>query len=97
VSALAAVRDLFPEGSTIECVQNSYIPRRAGCRLVVTKAGATYREGLLDGSEQFRLRLPARARDIMAFSPDERCITYLIGREMHTATWREVEAEGGGS
>lgn len=80
------VRALFVEGETIECVENTYIPKRNGSRWVVGKVGKSYWRPA--SGENFQGNIPTRAGDVVAV--DERSATWRIGRDDHTVTYAKA-------
>jgi hypothetical protein len=90
---LETIRDLFPLGGIIECVENTYRPILNGSRRRVTGV----RKSSLDvevlsgpdaGKRGFVMTLPARAGDVLTLSEDT--VTFRIGRSEHTCTFRVI-------
>jgi hypothetical protein len=74
------VRSLLSEGTVLECVENTYIPKLNGTRRKLTRVGKAVAEGVsLDAAcegKLFRMYLPTRVCDVLAVSDDE--FTYLL-------------------
>lgn len=75
-------------GDVLVCIENTYIPSRAGQRLHITKAGPTVCFGDMDG-KGYRLEWPKRVSDVLEIS--ETRITYRIGRGEHTVTYEKAQ------
>lgn len=79
------VRALFVEGEAVVCVENTYIPDRAGTVFEVTRVGKT----VYDVSDRkFRGTFPTRVSDVV--SVDSERATWKIGRDNHTVTYAKV-------
>lgn len=90
---LEEVRELFPIGAVIECVENTYRPVLNGSRRRVTGV----RKSSLDvevlsghgaGKPGFVMALPARAGEVLSLCYDT--VTFRIGRGEHTCTFRVI-------
>lgn len=90
---LEEVRQLFPIGAVIECVENTYRPELNGSRRRVSAV----RKSSLDvevlsghdaGKPGFVMALPARAGDVLSRSANT--VTFRIGRGEHTCTFRVI-------
>lgn len=86
MSTLEKVRALFVPGETVECVENTYIPDRAGRRFVIGTVGKSVWSP--SGEGNYRGSFPTRAGDVV--SVDETSATWKIGRGEHTVTYRRV-------
>lgn len=86
MTTIEKVQALFVEGSTVECVENTYIPARNGTRWLVGEVGKSY-WCPADGSN-FRGSIPTRAGDVVRV--DEKSATWRIGRDDHTVTYARV-------
>lgn len=99
--SLAAFRDRLTTGTRLRCIENTYIPHRAGLEAIVTKPGkstvrlqATTSTGNIEAGGTCWMSPPTRVRDVLAMTED--AITYLIDpatRGDHKATWRILPAE----
>lgn len=90
MTTLERVRALFPVGAVVECVENTYIPRRNGTVRTVTKAGKSYCDCTMDG-KPYRMSLPGRAGDVLELTDDT--VTFKLGgpartKGDHTVTYR---------
>lgn len=92
MSALDQVRKLFPTGAVVECVENTYIPQRAGSVVTITRGGKTVCDARM-GGKPFRMSLPTRVRDVVHVT--ENTATWLLGDQPvrlrgHSVTYRSV-------
>jgi hypothetical protein len=90
---LEEVRELFPLGAVIECVENTCRPVLNGSTRRVTgvrksSLDAEVLNGHHAGKPGFVMALPARAGDVLSLSNDT--VTFRIGRGEHTATFRVI-------
>lgn len=70
-------------GTQMECVENTYIPSRAGLQVTVTRPGKT----TIGCGRGYNINPPKRVSDVVALTEDS--ITYkLAHREGHTVTWK---------
>lgn len=86
---LSAFKQRIHAGTVLRCVENTYIPRRAGMLATITKPGVNVFSAEMDG-KSYRMEFPTRARDVVSASADQ--VTYKIGRDEHTVTWEIVPA-----
>lgn len=103
MSKVSEVREFFAGAETVECVENTYIPTRAGLRLRLTKVGRSVAAGVqlngADAGEPFRLVLPTRVGDVVSVDPSS--ATYILDRKLerlkgHTVTYRLLPEGSGG-
>lgn len=92
------VRALFTEAEVVECVENTYIPKRGGTRVTLTKVGKSVADGFADGAPA-RIYLPTRVKDVLSVSEDK--ATYLLDQSLerlkgHSVTYRVVKGGQGG-
>jgi hypothetical protein len=91
---LEEVRELFPLGAVVECVENTYRPVLNGSTRRVTGVRKSSLDvELLSGHDAgkpggFVMALPARAGDVLSLSDDT--VTFRIGRGEHTCTFRVI-------
>jgi len=94
MKTLDAVRALFPLGATVEVIENTYRPVLNGSTRRVTGVRKSSLDvELLSGHDAgrpggFVMALPARADDVLSLSQDT--VTFRIGREGHTCTFRVI-------
>ena len=82
--------DQIKGGARLTCLANTYNEKAPGISGIVGKAGKTTIMLMRDDSlNTFWLNRPKRVRDVVELTNDT--ITYKIGRDEHTATWK-VEA-----
>lgn len=90
---LAAFKARIQAGTTLVCVENTYSAAhgfdRSGLVATIVKAGKNVHDATMNG-KTYRMSMPTRASDVVALSEDT--ITYKVGRDDHTVTWRIVLA-----
>jgi len=98
------IRALLGEGTVLECVENTYIPKLSGTKRKLTKVGKSVAQWVsLDGDGKgnlFYMTLPTRVCDVLAVSGDE--FTYRLDESLerpkgHTTTLRVLGVETGGT
>jgi hypothetical protein len=83
--ALSAVAERLVVGTRLECLENTYIPSRAGAILTITRQGKRVFDGEL-GGKTYRMELKPRLRML-----DANTFTHPVGRVNgieHSVTWR---------
>lgn len=81
------VRSIFAEGAEVECVENTYIPKRNGQRWTVGAVGKSFWRPT--GGDNFYGNIPTKAGDVIAVDAGVSA-TWKIGRDDHTVTYRRV-------
>jgi hypothetical protein len=89
------VRELFEEGGTVTCIENTYRTELNGSTRRIDKLGKSYADctpltGPDVGKGGFYMALPTRAKDVVAVTDTE--ATWKIGRDEHTVTIRKGSA-----
>lgn len=88
--SIDAFYERWTTGTVVECVENTYIPGRAGVRGAVWRPGKTSIGLAFAGEQGHRVSLPQRVSDVLELTED--AIKYRLPlREGHTVTWRIVE------
>jgi hypothetical protein len=95
MTTLEKVRAMFPLDAHVECVENTYRPELNGTRRRVTRVqkqrlGVEVLTGPGAG-KPFDLVLPSRAGDVLALTSEQ--VTFRLGREEHTVTYRVLRQE----
>jgi len=87
--SIAAFYERMTVGAVVECLENTYIPSRAGMRGTVSRPGKTSIGLAFTGVNGYRMSRPQRVSDVLELTEDT--ITYRMAeREGHTVTWRIV-------
>lgn len=84
---IAAFFDQIQGGTRLTCLDNTYNENAPGISGIVGKVGKTSIMLMRDDSfNTFWLNRPKRVGDVVDLTHNT--ITYKIGRDEHTATWR---------
>ena len=73
-------------GTRLTCLANTYNRTAPGSTGVIERPGKTSMMLRRDTGQAFWLTPPRNVRDVVTLTDDT--ITYHIGRDEHTATWR---------
>lgn len=88
--SIAAFRDRLTAGARVKCLENTYIPERAGLVATVATPGKTSIRLDAAGATSW-MNFPARVRDVVALTRNT--ITYRIEhRGENTCTWEILES-----
>jgi len=87
--AITAVAERLTPGTAMVCLENTYIPHRAGMVLVIDRQGKRAFDAHLEGEPERSFRLELRPGLRML---DQDTYRAPIGRDDHTATWRILPA-----
>lgn len=95
MKTIERVRALFPDGATIRCVENTYIPAHNGTLRRITGGGVGYRECVILTGPRARDRgvmyLPTRASDVLSVTDSS--VTFKLPRRPGHTNTLEVVAE----
>jgi hypothetical protein len=80
--------EMFEEGATILCIENTYIPARNGTTRVVERSGPTVCDCRDEDGKPYRMEMPKRVTQVERLEGG--AIRYPIGRDAHTVTLKRV-------
>lgn len=87
--SIAAFYERMGVGAQVECIENTYIPSRAGIVGTVLRPGKTSLDLEVAGVRGYQMSTPRRVSDVLEMTDDT--IKYnLESRDGHTVTWRIV-------
>lgn len=87
--AIAAVAERLTPGTRLVCLENTYLPHRAGAVLVIDQQGKRVFRGHLENEPEGTFHLELRPGLRMVDADTYRA---PIGRDDHAASWRILGA-----